>query len=314
MIVERSQETFPGLTPAQIEVYTAATKSLRAQATEHAHLGRFQLIQRPEDYYQDFREVYLPPVDEPNLEIVDNTCQAIMGKDRAGQPNFDKLLDAFRSNSETINRAKELMDSGGRLLLITPHRELVDVAMAMAAFQCEVDDSQLIKSTRIFVGPIIKELEIQGYQAIKALQFSSGVLIGFPDTASTNKRIESGEIDPMLKKAANDTMLKEFSTQIIHNEIRLVATAPSGSTDDETEEGIIKMKPVSRATNILARRYFDSVLPVALILHKGEVICEVGYLLTMDRLETLHDVMENQLAPMYERVSGKKVVYQRPEK
>ena len=312
-IMERSQEAFPGLTPEQIAMYAAATKSLRNQAARHANLGRFKLIERPDDYYQDFREVYYPPVNEPSLEIIASTCRRILGEDGLGYSNFDTLVDVFYSNAKAIQQAKDIMESGGRIMLITSHRELVDVAMVMAAAQYAIGSTDIVKRTRLFVGPITKELEIVGRSAIEALQNSGGVIVSLPDTDSTEEQIASGEIDRSIKEVTNTAVKDIFEDQIINDEISLVATAPSGSTDQETNN-IITMRPVSRGTDVLARRYFDALWPAAVVMSDKQLVFEVGDILILSKGETLHDVMENKLAPMYQRISGKNVVYQRPKK
>jgi hypothetical protein len=235
----------------------------------------------------------------------------IMGVDRSGRYNFDRLLVSFREKPQPVTEAAEIMSGGGRVLLVTPHRELADVAMAMAALQVTVADPEIIKKTRIFAGPIIKELEIIGIPAIEALHYSTGILVGFPDTENTNRKIDAQEIDPRLVSETNDLMLKEFRDQVSRGDISLVATAPSGSTDFESDSEIV-MKPVSRSTNTLGRRYFDAILPVALVIGSDGTEAEVGDLTRLKAGENLHDVMEQSLAPMYSRIAGKRVVYERP--
>ena len=307
---EPTPDVLPALTDEQVEAFQTATGSLRAQAAGHALLGRFKLIDRAEGYYQDFREVYFPPTPTPDLGMIANNCQAIMGQWPDGTFHFDRLRASYAERRDDIDQAKEIMNSGGRVLLITPHRELADVAMAMAAFQCEVGDPGLVEHTRIFVGPIIKELEIAGFPAVPALQLSTGVFVGFPDTDSTKQRIELGEISPEVKHSANSALLRTFVRQIKNNEIEFAAIAASGSTDTETDTEII-MKPVSQATEGIVRR-FDAILPVALVMDASSAAFEVGKLTRIGPNETIHDVMEYELSPIYMRVSGKKVSYKRP--
>jgi hypothetical protein len=292
-----------------------ATASLREQAARHANFGRFKLAERPPGYYQNFKNVYFPPVDNPDLMITGNTCRLVMGE-MGGISNFDRLLKAFSNKPDAVAEAKRIYETGGRILLITPHRELIDVAMALAGAQVSIGESELVKGTRIFVGPIIKELEILGLPAVEALQYSSGVIVGIPDTASTEEQIKNGAIDPSVKSEANTAIKEEFENQIVKDEIDLVATAPSGSTDDESENHIL-MKPVSSGTDILARRYFsgenNGIWPVALVLKDDLVSFEVGDIIHLDRKQSLSDIMEQSLAPMYSRVSGKLAEYQRPD-
>jgi hypothetical protein len=247
--------------------------------------------------------------------ITGNTCRLVMGE-MGGISNFDRLLKAFSNKPDAVAEAKRIYETGGRILLITPHRELIDVAMALAGAQVSIGESELVKGTRIFVGPIIKELEILGLPAVEALQYSSGVIVGIPDTASTEEQIKNGAIDPSVKSEANTAIKEEFENQIVKDEIDLVATAPSGSTDDESENHIL-MKPVSSGTDILARRYFsgenNGIWPVALVLKDDLVSFEVGDIIHLDRKQSLSDIMEQSLAPMYSRVSGKLAEYQRPD-
>jgi hypothetical protein len=302
------------LSPEKTDRYIRATASLREQAASHANFGRFKLAERPAGHYQNFQDVYFPPVDTPDLEITGNTCRMVMGE-MGGISNFDRMLQAFADKPDAVAEAKRIYEEGGRILLITPHRELIDVALAMAGAQVSIGEPKLVSGTRIFVGPIIKELEILGIPAIEALQYSSGVIVGIPDTASTEEQIKNGAIDPSVKSEANTAVKVEFEDQIIRDEIDLVATAPSGSTDYETENHIL-MKPVSSGTDILARRYFsgdnNGIWPIALILKDDRVSFEVGDIIHLDRKQSLSDIMEESLAPMYSRVSGKLAEYQRP--
>lgn len=310
-------EGFTPLSPERIDIYTRATASLREQAAKHANFGRFKLAQRPEDHYQDFRDVYYPPVPEPDLELIGNTCRMIMGE-MGGVSNFDRLLEAFDRKPEAVAEAKRIHQNGGRILLITPHRELADVAMAMAGAQTSIGEVELVHGTRIFVGPIIKELELEIVEipAVEALQYSTGVIVAVPDTDSTKTQIENGSIDPIVKSDANTAVKKVFEDQIVKDEIDLVATAPSGSTDEESASSIL-MKPVSPGTDVLARRYFsgerNGVWPIALVLNEESASFEVGDIVHLHGKDTLHDIMVHSLAPMYSRVSGKKAEYQRPE-
>jgi hypothetical protein len=309
-----SPEKETPLSPDQIERYTRATLSLREQAAKHANFGRFNLSERPDGHYQNFQDVYFPPVGV-SLEVVADTCRGIMGE-MGGVSNFDRLLEAFNRNPDAVAEAKKIYLNGGRVLLVTPHRELVDVAMAMAGAQVSMGEPELVYGTRIFVGPIIKELEIMGIPAVEALQYSSGVIVAVPDTASTQEQIISGSIDPSVKSDANTAVKEEFESQIIRDEVDLVATAPSGSTDEETESHIL-MKPVSVGTNVLARRYFsgeeNGIWPIALVMKDNQVAFEVGDIIHLKHKESLHDVMAKFLAPMYTRISGKLAEYQQPE-
>jgi len=311
-----NKEVYPEevLSPERIQSFITATQTLRAQAAGHAELGRFSLAERDEDYFQDFREVYFEPVADPSLEKINAMSTALMGKpeDQPGAPYFEQLRDAFRKKPHVLEDAKQFMYGGKKIMIITNHAELADVAMVMAAFLCEVGDPGLIRGTRLFVGPIVKELEVTGDPVISALQESSGVFVAFPDTDNTDKKIQEELLDPTLKSETNKAMLKEFMAQMGRGEIALSVVAVSGSTDDKTKSGLTIMKKVSQGTAALARKYHDYVLPVAISMGGDRIGFEVGDLQSLHQEKSIHDVMEGTLAPMYARTSGKKVIYERP--
>lgn len=308
MIVSQESAQLP---LEQIRIFTEATEAYRDQAAKHAKLGRFSLKERPSGYYQDFREVYFPPTETPDLELNANVGRMIMGNDENGRPHFDRFVDAFLAKPETLRKAREMINSGERIMIPTPHRELLDVALAMGGAQYALGNPELIEGTRLFTGPIVKELEIQGLDVIPVLQTAAGVIVAIPDTDSTDKQIEAGEVDATIKSVTNTAVSNLFQNQIVNGEIKLLVTAPSGSTDFESED-LILMKKVSRNTDILARRYFSALWPIVLVMTEGRTSFEVGDLMPFDKNGSLHDVMEDIMAPMYERVSGKKVIYQRP--
>ncbi|MDO8592027.1 MAG: hypothetical protein Q7R60_03875 [bacterium] len=311
-----NKEVYPEgvLSPERIQSFITATQTLRAQAAGHAELGRFKLAERDEDYFQDFRAVYFEPVTDPSLEKIDSMSTMLMGKaeDQPDAPDyFQQLRDAFHKKPHVLEEARETMADGKRIMIITNHGELADVAMVMTAFQCEIADLKLIRGTRLFVGPIVKELEVMGYPVIAALQESSGVFVAFPDTDNTDKKIQEKLLDPILKSETNNAMLNEFIAQMARGEIILSVVAASGSTD-KTESGLTIMKKVSSGTAVIARRYHDFILPVAISMSGHKIGFEVGDLQSLHKGKSIHDVMEDDLAPMYGRVSGKKVIYERP--
>lgn len=312
-----NQEVYPEafLSLERIQSFITATQTLRTQAAGHAELGKFSLAERDENYIQDFGAVYFGPVAGPSLEIIDSISTMFMGKPE-DEPDasyyFQQLRETFHKKPYVLEEARGLMDGGKKIMIITNHGEIADVAMVMAAFQCEIGDPGLIRATRIFVGPIVKELEVMGHPVISALQESSGVFVAFPDTDNTDKKIQEELLDPTLKSETNKAMLKEFMAQMARGEIILSVVAASGSTDDKTESGLTIMKKVSPGTAAIARKYHDYVLPVVISMGGDKIGFEVGDLQSLHEEKSIHDIMEYDLAPMYARVSSRTVIYERP--
>lgn len=277
----------------------------------------FSLIERPDDYVQDFDKSYFPPNPSPSIEFIEQACHLLIGKG-----SFEKYSQVMLG-SKGFYDAVEVIRSGGKIAIIAPHEQLTDTGIILANFiYCyhklhPENWQERVQRSRTFVGPIIEELELRnlGISAMEALGNIGGTCKVFPQTVTTEEQIKLKLIDREVMSRTNRMLLRTWKAQSANNEFDTVSLSPSGKTDvhdiDANKEPFHILHPVSSGTTALLGRENFHILPTIMQLHPKPGFA-VGELINPGR--NLEDVMEGVLVPMSVEISGiKNTIYERRE-
>lgn len=238
------------------------------------------------------------------------------------QERFPVLREQLKTpeNHATIQTAGEILKRGHNIMIVTNHGDTIDIALALAAVYCELDEIQRQPQTGIIISKMISRI---GYvinqdepatPAVDALKMvCDDIFLSFPRT-ETMKKSQLFSFLPDHIDQHNQKIRKEIRERQESDNGYLLAVAGSGTTDKPSTDNpnVYHMGSLSQGTIDMMRQANTYVLPISLFLEGEAPVFSVNGLRSVTSDQEAHQVMLDNAQALNESVEGKTFVY-RPE-
>jgi hypothetical protein len=244
------------------------------------HLLPYNPIQHPD---QQLTCLHNPINTETNLETINFYATAAAGE-AVFPGRFQYLAGAFNERRDLLDTISHYLKDGKNIALVTNHSQLHDIAIAQGALIYALQDPELIPNNAIVISKLITRIEAFGLPATSVVGNLAHCFFSIPRT----KSIFRSSIDNDVATIANTDMIRRLGSFMNEPAGKLVAIAPSGSTDERhIEDNTLRkltMQRMSSGTAMLLNQ-FDYVLPVAIWLEARQD----RYSISIGDIKKLHD-------------------------
>lgn len=226
---------------------------------------------------------------------------------KTADARFPRYIESLQNpeNKTTVRTAGEIIKSGGNVILLTNHGNLIDIALAMAGNYCVMDRSGYRPKTGIIISKTISRVgyvldkEAPPVPATDVLKLlCNDIYLSFPRTESMMKsRIANFLSDDV---SSHNRRLRKNIAGRLETGGYMLAVAGSGATDkqDPADPDTIRMGRVSDGMIDMMKTKKDSkkttlVLPMAVWLNGEEAVYDFcGGLQAVTHEEEAHGLMQ----------------------
>jgi hypothetical protein len=239
---------------------------------------------------QALGEVFIPANKASTFDIIHG--YAIPASGEKHPKRFETMVRAFSARQDLLNNILLDIADGKNIAVISGHGEMQDIPLIQAALICALDDEGLIPHNGIVVNKMLSRLGIYGLPTLEVLSYLGNTFLSIP----RSKKALATQINSDTADKENKLMLRRMR-RFMQKGGRIIAMAPSGSTDVRVENGngdvseIIMQRMSSGTADQLTK--FDRVLPVAAWLQSDEDSCvEIGQLQEVQTHQEAHELMK----------------------